>query len=68
MRCVVMSWPVINPLGRYRHAKRVQAGANAPDWRATRSRPCGVTVSTTWRRSDAWASRVTRCQASAARR
>jgi acetyl esterase len=32
VRCVVMSWPVINPLGRYRHAKRVQAGANAPDW------------------------------------
>ena len=25
VRCVVMSWPVINPLGRYRHAKRVQA-------------------------------------------
>jgi acetyl esterase/lipase len=32
VRCVVMSWPVINPLGRYNHAKRVQAGANAPDW------------------------------------
>jgi acetyl esterase/lipase len=32
VRCVVMSWPVINPLGRYRHAKRVQAGPNAPDW------------------------------------
>ncbi len=32
VRCVVMSWPVINPLGRYRHAKQVQAGPNAPDW------------------------------------
>ena len=32
VRCVVMSWPVINPLGRYRHAQRVQAGANAPEW------------------------------------
>ncbi len=32
VRCVVMSWPVINPLGRYRHAQRVQAGPNAPDW------------------------------------
>jgi acetyl esterase/lipase len=30
--CVVMSWPVINPLGRYRHAKRALAGANPPDW------------------------------------
>jgi acetyl esterase len=25
VRCVVMSWPVINPLSRYRHAKRAQA-------------------------------------------
>jgi acetyl esterase/lipase len=32
VRCVVMSWPVINPLGRYRHAQRTQASANAPDW------------------------------------
>jgi acetyl esterase len=32
VRCVVMSWPVINPLGRYRHARQVQAGPNAPDW------------------------------------
>jgi acetyl esterase len=23
---------VINPLGRYRHAKRAQAGANPPEW------------------------------------
>src|SRR5580658_10291008 len=28
VRCVVMSWPVINPLSRYRHAKRsLAAGA-----------------------------------------
>ncbi len=32
VRCVVMSWPVINPLSRYRHAKRVAAGANPPEW------------------------------------
>ncbi len=31
-RCVVMSWPVINPLGRYRHAKRALASANPPEW------------------------------------
>jgi acetyl esterase len=30
--CVAMSWPVINPLGRYRHAKRAQASANPPEW------------------------------------
>jgi acetyl esterase/lipase len=32
VRCVVMSWPVINPLSRYRHAKREQASANPPEW------------------------------------
>jgi acetyl esterase len=31
VRCVVMSWPVINPLSRYRHAKReLAAGADWP--------------------------------------
>ena len=30
--CVVMSWPVINPLSRYRHAKRAAAGDNPPAW------------------------------------
>ena len=30
VRCVVMSWPVINPLSRYRHAKRSLAGG--ADW------------------------------------
>jgi acetyl esterase len=30
--CVIMSWPVINPLSRYRHAKRAQASATPPDW------------------------------------
>jgi acetyl esterase/lipase len=29
---VVLSWPVINPLGRYRHAQRALAGANPPEW------------------------------------
>jgi len=32
VRCVVMSWPVINPLSRYRLAKREQASANPPEW------------------------------------
>jgi hypothetical protein len=27
-----MSWPVINPLSRYRHARRALAAANPPDW------------------------------------
>jgi acetyl esterase/lipase len=30
VRCVVMSWPVINPLSRYRHAKRQLASGK--DW------------------------------------
>ena len=30
VRCVVMSWPVINPLSRYRHAK--QALVSGGDW------------------------------------
>jgi acetyl esterase/lipase len=32
VRCVIMSWPVINPLSRYRHAKRALASANPPEW------------------------------------
>ena len=32
VRCVVMSWPVINPLSRYRLAKRTLAGPNPPEW------------------------------------
>ncbi len=32
VRCVIMSWPVINPLSRYRHAKRAQTSANPPAW------------------------------------
>ncbi|HZP99274.1 MAG TPA: alpha/beta hydrolase [Reyranella sp.] len=32
VRCVVMSWPVINPLSRYRHAKRLAAAPDAPAW------------------------------------
>ncbi len=32
VRCVIMSWPVINPLSRYRLAKRARDGANPPDW------------------------------------
>jgi acetyl esterase len=34
-RCVIMSWPVINPLSRYRFAKRALAGANPPEWPKT---------------------------------
>jgi acetyl esterase len=30
--CVVMSWPVINPLSRYRLAVRARDGANPPEW------------------------------------
>lgn len=32
VRCVVMSWPVINPLSRYRLAVRARDGANPPEW------------------------------------
>jgi acetyl esterase/lipase len=32
VRCVVMSWPVINPLSRYRLAQRLLAGAEPPEW------------------------------------
>lgn len=32
VRCVGMSWPVMNPLSRYRHALRDRASANPPDW------------------------------------
>lgn len=32
VRCVVMLWPVINPLGRYRFAKRREAAGDTADW------------------------------------
>jgi acetyl esterase/lipase len=32
VRCVVMSWPVINPLSRYRHATRAEAQPTPPNW------------------------------------
>jgi acetyl esterase/lipase len=32
VRCVAMSWPVINPLSRYRHAKRLLASAEPAGW------------------------------------
>src|SRR5262249_17801919 len=32
VRCVIMSWPVINPPRRYRPAKRPRGQANAPEW------------------------------------
>jgi hypothetical protein len=32
VRCVIMSWPFINPLSRYRHAKRAQMQTPAPEW------------------------------------
>ncbi len=33
VRCVGMSWPVINPLSRYRYALRLRGeGANPPEW------------------------------------
>lgn len=32
VKCISMLWPVINPWGRYRHAKRLLAAGNPPDW------------------------------------
>src|SRR5947209_8358852 len=32
VRCVIMSWPVINPLSRYRHAKHAETSATPPAW------------------------------------
>ena len=32
VKCISMLWPVINPYGRYRHAKRLVAKGDAPDW------------------------------------
>jgi acetyl esterase len=30
--CLAMFWPVVNPIGRYRLAKQLAAGADPPDW------------------------------------
>ena len=35
VRFVVLSWPVINPLSRYRYAKRLDASENPPSWTAS---------------------------------
>ena len=32
VKAVVLSWPVINPIGRYRFAQRQGAGSNPPAW------------------------------------
>jgi acetyl esterase/lipase len=32
VRGVIMSWPVINPLSRYRYAKSLAASPNPPEW------------------------------------
>jgi acetyl esterase len=32
VQAVVMQWPVINPISRYRHARRLQDGPNPPAW------------------------------------
>jgi acetyl esterase/lipase len=32
VRCVVLFWPVINPLGRHQNARRLHEGPNPPDW------------------------------------
>lgn len=34
LRCVVMLWPIINPLSRYHYAKRRLAEPSPPDWAA----------------------------------
>ena len=31
-QAIVMQWPVINPISRYRHAMRLRASANPPSW------------------------------------
>ncbi|MBL6953927.1 MAG: alpha/beta hydrolase [Alphaproteobacteria bacterium] len=35
VRCVAMTWPVINPLSRYRHALRLRNSAEPPAWTAS---------------------------------
>jgi acetyl esterase/lipase len=35
VRCVAMTWPVINPLSRYRHALRLRGGGEPPAWTAS---------------------------------
>ncbi|MDA1101466.1 MAG: alpha/beta hydrolase [Proteobacteria bacterium] len=35
LRCVAMTWPVINPLSRYRHALRLRGSAAPPAWTAS---------------------------------
>ncbi len=32
VKAIVMQWPVINPISRYRHARRLLDGANPPAW------------------------------------
>jgi acetyl esterase/lipase len=32
VQAIVMQWPVINPLSRYRHARRLRDSANPPSW------------------------------------
>ena len=32
VRAIVMQWPVINPISRYLHARRLRDGANPPSW------------------------------------
>ncbi|MGH6769868.1 MAG: alpha/beta hydrolase [Xanthobacteraceae bacterium] len=32
VRCVVLFWPVINPLGRHQNARRLHESPNPPDW------------------------------------
>ncbi len=34
VRCVVVFWPVINPIGRQRHGERLMRSANPPEWPA----------------------------------
>ena len=64
VRCVVMSWPVINPLSRYRHAKRAQArrqSAGMAEVASSRARTPIGGAKPTWRRA-------TRCSRSSAAR
>ena len=64
VRCVAMSWPVINPLSRYRHAKRALAARQSAGMAEAHHRRARTPIGgarPTWRRA-------TRCSRSSAAR
>ena len=64
VRCVVMSWPVINPLGRYRHAKRTRRGRT----RRSGRRASSAARIPTGRARPTWRKAIRCSRSSAARR